>query len=132
MNWKLTRNDTNASIELPQDLQWLDEFEWNKIAQSAPVFTLTGSMVIQQGTKKAGRPITLTGDWVWLKRGDLATLRDWTDVPKLKMTLTHYDGREFSVMWRLHDTAIDAEAVHYQTPETDNEPYTATLRLMTV
>ncbi|MBS9779666.1 MAG: hypothetical protein KGV51_03480 [Moraxellaceae bacterium] len=132
MTWKLINNQTKQSIDLPQDMRWEDEFSWNKVAQSAPVYTLTGAMIIQQGTKKAGRPITLTGDWVWHKRADLETLRDWTDSPNLTMTLIHYDGREFSVIWRLHDNAIQAEPVYYQTPEQDNEPYIATLQFMII
>ncbi len=48
------------------------------------------------------------------------------------MKLTHYDGREFSVIWRLHDNAIQAEPVYYQTPESDNEPYLATLKFIVI
>ncbi|WP_230660420.1 hypothetical protein [Psychrobacter sp. I-STPA10] len=132
MVWQLKRNDTKESIELPDDMHWNDEFSWSKIAQSNPEWTLTGSMVVQQGTKKAGRPITLTGDWIWHRREDLLLLRSWCDVAKLTMTLTHYDGREFQVIWRLHDTGIDAQPVYYQTPETEDEPYLATFKLMTI
>lgn len=132
MTWQLTRNDTSASLRLPEDLHWKDEFNWSSTAQSAPVYLLSGAVDIQQGTKSAGRPITLTGDWVWLKRSELATLRAWTDVPELTLTLTHPDGRTFTVMWRLHDAAIQAMPVHYQTPEADDEPYTATLSFMTI
>lgn len=132
MSWSLKRNDTNETIELPADLQWVDEFQWSKIAQSAPEYSITGSMFLQQGTKKAGCPITLGGDWVWVRRGDVVTLRTWCDVPKLKMTLTHTDGQTSIVMWRLHDKAIEAEPVDYQTPETDDDPYTATFKLMMI
>lgn len=132
MTWKLTRTDTNASIDFPEDMYWKDEFSWSKVAQSAPVYTLTGAMIVQQGTKKAGRPITLTGDWVWHKRSDLETLRAWSDITELTMTLKHYDGRTFSVMFRLHDKALEAQPVYYETPETADQPYTASIRLMTV
>ena len=132
MSWQLKRNDTNDVMELPEDLQWTDEFNWSQIAQSAPEYTLTGSVFIQQGTKKAGRPITLVGDWAWVKRSDLIVLRSWCDVPKLTMILTHADGQESNVMWRLHDTAINAEPVDFQAPETDEDPYTATFKLMTI
>lgn len=48
------------------------------------------------------------------------------------MTLTHYDGREFNVIWRTHNAALNnVEPVHYSTPETDSERYTAQLCLMT-
>lgn len=130
--WTLKRKDTGVAVHLPQDMRWEDEFEWHKVAQAAPQRTLSGGLVIQQGIKANGRPITLSGDWVWLDLSILRTLRDWTDVPELEMTLTHYDGREFNVIWRTHNAALNnVEPVHYSTPETDSERYTAQLCLMT-
>lgn len=130
--WTLKRKDNGVAVYLPQDMRWDDEFEWNKVAQAAPQRTLSGGLVIQQGIKANGRPITLSGDWVWLDLSILRTLRDWTDVPELEMTLTHYDGREFNVIWRTHNAALNnVEPVHYSTPETDSERYTAQLCLMT-
>ena len=130
--WQLKRNDTKQVIELPEDLYWIDEFDWSRIVQSAPAYMLSGAMSIQQGIKKAGRPITLTGDWVWLKRSDLLTLQSWTDVAELTMTLTHYDERTFEVIWRLHDKGITASPVEYTTPELSDADYIATIRLMTI
>ena len=70
--WTLKRKDNGVAVHLPQDMRWDDEFEWNKVAQAAPQRTLSGGLVIQQGIKANGRPITLSGDWVWL---DLSILR---------------------------------------------------------
>lgn len=131
-NWQLKRNDTNETIELPQDLLWSDEFDWSRLAQSAPKYTVGGAVVIQQGVKLAGRPITLTGEWVWLKRGDYQQLQDWSAVPALQMTLTRYDGRVFSVIFSNHDKAIDCQPVVYRTPEKADDPYTGSIYLMTV
>ena len=131
--WQLKRKDSGAVIRLPQDMRWTDEFDWSKVAQAAPQRTLSGGLVIQQGVKLNGRPVTLSGDWVWLNRADLAALRDWSDTPELEMELTHYDGRTFNVVFRLHDAALGkAEPVHYSTPEKDSEKYTVTINLMTV
>lgn len=131
-NWTLKRKDNNAIVTFPQDLIWTDEFAWSAIAQSTPARTLSGALIIQQGTKLAGRPITLGGEWVWHRRADLLTLQSWTAVPELQMTLTHYDQRTFNVIFRSHETAIDASPVLYLTPEDPGEPYQATLNLMTV
>ncbi|WP_369586611.1 hypothetical protein [Kingella oralis] len=129
----LTRNDNSASLALPQDMRWTDEFDWSATAQTAPVYTLSGAVVIQQGQKQAGRPITLAGEWVWLDLGIIRTLRDWSDVPELVMTLTHYDGRRFNVMWRLHDKALrNVSPIAYRTPERADDRYTAEICLMTV
>ncbi|MBF0803362.1 MULTISPECIES: hypothetical protein [unclassified Neisseria] len=131
--WQLKRKDTGAIVRLPQDMRWLDEFEWSKVAQAAPQRTLSGGLVIQQGIKLNGRPVTLGGDWAWLKRGDLHTLREWSDTPALEMELTHYDGRTFDVAFRLHDATMNRiEPVRYATPETDGDKYTAAILLMTI
>lgn len=130
-NWQLKRKDNNAVIELPQDLYWADEFDWSDLAQSNPVYTVGGAVVVQQGIKTAGRPITLTGQWVWLTRTDYQTLQTWSQVPELEMTLTHYDGRLFNVIFRNHETAVDCEPVVYRTPEKATDPYTGFIRLMT-
>lgn len=132
MNWQLKRKDDNSIIELPQDLYWSDEFDWADLAQSSPVYTLAGAVVLQQGTKQAGRPITLTGVWVWLKRSDYATLQTWSAVPELEMELTHYDGRVFNVCFRNHDQAIACEPVVYRTPENPSDQYTGSINLMTI
>lgn len=132
MGWQLKRNDNAAVMDLPDDLLWEDEFAWSQIAQSAPVYMLSGAIDIQQGIKLAGRPITLTGDWAWITRGELETLHGWSEVAELTMTLMHYDGRTFNVAWRLHETATNAAPVQYMTPESADDKYIVTLRLMTV
>lgn len=133
MNWQLTRTDTNDTVELPQDMQWIDEFGWSSVVQTEPLYSLSGSLLVQQGKRLAGRPITLTGEWVWHKRQTVETLIAWAEELNLPMTLKHYDGRVFSVCFRLHDTALgNVEAVQYATPENANERYVLTLNLMTV
>lgn len=133
MNWQLTRTDTNDTVELPQDMQWIDEFGWSSVVQTEPVYSLSGCLLVQQGKRLAGRPITLTGEWVWHKRQTVETLIAWAEELNLPMTLKHYDGRVFSVCFRLHDTALgNVEAVQYATPENANERYVLTLNLMTV
>lgn len=133
MNYTLKRNDNQASITLPGDMRWLDEFDWADVAQSTPVRTLSGGLIIQQGLKTNGRPITFAGQWAWQQRQVLKTLRDWSDVPQLQMTLTHIDGRTFNVCFRTHESALgNVEPVLFQTPETDSDYYTFTIHLMTI
>lgn len=133
MTWQLKRKDTDETLALPADLQWQDEMDWNAVAQAAPQRTLSGALVIQQGTKQGGRPVTLAGDWAWHRRADLLRLREWGDVPELVMTLAHPDSRSFDVIFRLHEKQFaKAEAVAFCAPETDETPYLATINLMTV
>lgn len=132
-NWKLKRNDNGAELEFAQDMHWVDEFAWSAISQTQPVYSLAGAVLVQQGMKQAGRPITLDGEWVWYGRALVETLRDWTDVPNLKMNLTHYDGRQFTVGFRYHDTALNkVEPVRYATPEAGSDRYTLAIQLMTM
>lgn len=133
MTWQLKRKDTGETLALPADLQWQDEMDWSAVAQAAPQRTLSGALVIQQGTKLNGRPVTLAGDWAWHRRSDLLRLREWGDVPELVMTLAHPDDRSFDVIFRLHEKQFaKAEAVAFCAPETDDTPYLATINLMTV
>lgn len=129
---KLTRLDNQEAIEFPIDLRWIDEHDWNAIAQATPERTLSGGQIIQQGIKKSGRPITLSADNVWLSLADVRRLRDWTDVPELKLQYAHYDGRVFNVAFCLHDTALQAEPVAFTVPELPEDWYTVAIKLMTV
>ena len=132
-NWKLKRNDTGEELEFDQDMHWTDEFNWSAIAQTQPVYSLAGAVLVQQSIKQAGRPITLDGDWVWYGRTLVEKLRAWTDVPGLKMTLIHYDGRQFTVGFRYHDNSLNkVEPVRYATPEAGADRYTMAIQLMTM
>lgn len=89
---------TLNAVTLPQGLRWTDEFAWSDLAQST-TYTLTGSLVVEQTTRQAGRPITLVGGkyWAWLTRVQLGTLKDLLDTGA-PMTLTLHDNRTFTVL----------------------------------
>ena len=63
----LTRKDNNTRLELPDQLRWTDEHDWSPLAQASPQYSLGGAVIVQQGSKLAGRPspwavrITTTG-----------------------------------------------------------------------
>ncbi len=97
--WQLKRNDNNEILKLHSQFDWIDEYEWSAIAQSDPIYTLTGSQIIQQGTKKAGRPITLDGTDTRTSRADVKTLQAWANVAELTMTLTHPKGKTYQVIF---------------------------------
>lgn len=134
MYWTLKRNDTQEIIQLHQQFVWVDEFDWVALAQSEPVYTLTGAMDIQQGTKKAGRPISLNGDHAYVPRAVIAQLKDWAQAPELVMTLTHPKGQSFSVIFGR--PAIDAIRVFgraYMPIDTsDDDKFHCTIHLLTV
>ncbi|WP_420795629.1 hypothetical protein, partial [Endozoicomonas atrinae] len=57
------------SITLPDDLLWINEFDWNPVEQSQER-TLTGALLIQEQSKQYGRSIELSGgqDAGWVTR----------------------------------------------------------------
>ena len=130
--WTLTRKDNNATLELPADMRWRDEFDWQALAQSQVQYSLGGSAIIQQGTMLAGRPVTLGGEWIWLDRATLETLAAWADVPELEITLTHPDGRQLNVCFA-RPALSDCAPVAYRAPEDGTAQYEApTIHLMTI
>ena len=89
---------TLGAVTLPQGLVWSDEFSWSPLAQ-ADEYSLTGSLIVEQSTKQAGRSITLIGgkDFAWLMRSEVTTLKTLLDTGAV-MTLTLHDSRHFTVI----------------------------------
>ena len=89
---------------------------------------------MQQGTKLAGRPVTLGNEdqHNWLRKATITTLLAWADVPELEMTLTTPDGRSLNVTFRTHDGALQASPVRWMHDEDDDAWYHAEIRLMTI
>ena len=128
----LTRKDNNATLELPADMRWRDEFEWQALAQSVVQYSLGGAAIIQQGTMLAGRPITLGGEWIWLPRATLLMLAVWVDVPELEMTLSHPDGRSFNTCFA-RPALSNTAPVNYASPEDGAAQYEAVqVHLLTI
>lgn len=131
-HWQLAKTDSETLNLHPQFI-WVDELDWTALAQSEPTYTLTGAVDIQQGTKQAGRPITLNGADVWITRADLLTLQDWANVPELTLTLTHPDGRTFGVIFNRPAIFNIKQVVLTQPSDDDNEQwYQADLSFLTV
>lgn len=89
---------TLGAITLPQGLRWVDELTWTPLAQ-VNTYLVTGSLLVQQATKQAGRPITLLGGdlWAWMTYANVKTLKASLDDPAVK-TLTLHDSRTFQVL----------------------------------
>lgn len=133
MSWQLKRNDNQATLTLHKQYWWSDEYEWSSLKQSEPVFTLSGAIDIQQGTMLAGRPITLDCSKARIKRMDIETLQDWSMVPELTMTLTHPDGRTFTVLFaRPAISDVDAVKNYRAGDEQGNDAFIANINLLTV
>lgn len=113
---KLIRLTTSETVPLEDGFLWPDEFSWKAIEQTQN-FTIDGSLVIQEGKKKSGRPITLqpadTG-MGWIKLRELRTVLEWSKLQeenfKLQFEQPH-DSRQFTVKFNHQDGALEASPV---------------------
>jgi len=121
-----------SSIAIPEDVWWEDEFDWDAISQSTE-YSVTGTLVVDQGIRQAGRPITLTSsaNGGWVSRGTVMALQAQRDVPEATFTLTLADGRSFTVMHDLSRT-FEARPVRPASDMSDASPYRITLPLIEI
>lgn len=125
---------TLDTIELPADLFWQDEVEWTPIEQNEE-FSLGGALLIEQGEKLAGRPITLAGEdnVAWVKRSVVEDLMAKAALVDHQMTLTLEDARQFNVMFsHKNGKPLTAEPVVRLLPPAAEDHYTLIIRLMAV
>ena len=132
-----------AGIELPADLQWIDEFTAWRGGQQVKT-SLTGARIVQESALQAGRPITLQtqreGD-AYIAPVTLAVLQQLQaseEQPRtapLQLLMPAHNGGErvFPVGWRRTDgAALEATPINYAVPALDGDYFSITLRLMTV
>lgn len=128
----ITLTSGSTTIELPSGLRWTDEFDWNPVAQSIET-GLTGAPIIQQGTRQAGRPLTLEGgrQWAWITRSDLLALHQLLSVAGAQPTVTLHDGRQFLVVPDLSAGALDTESLRGEAdPESSTRYVLTALRFL--
>lgn len=120
------------NLTLPTDLIWIDEFDWTPVEQSK-TYSITGALIIESGTKQAGRPITLSGgkDYGVIGRADLKLLTaKLTNNSPLVLTLN--DARTFNVIFDHSKNPIEAKPwIDYSDP-IDADFYTLKISLITV
>lgn len=133
---KLTRQATNQTVPLSDGFLWADEFTWKPIEQSQDR-ALDGTLIVQEGLKKAGRPITLNADknMAWLQRSIVSVLKDWSaqqgEAFVLQFEYPH-DKRAFNVIFNHADGAIDAKPVMDIPTSSDGDYYNVTLKFLEV
>jgi hypothetical protein len=122
---------TDGAVNLPDQLAWVDEFTWNRVAQ-AQEYTTTGAMILDAWVKLSGRPITLKGSETraWCERGALLTIRAWADIPGLTLTLTGLRGIPRQVVFDHDGGAIEAVAIEDWEDKQDDDPYAITLKFL--
>jgi len=86
------------TIILPDEMQWLDEFEWSPV-RTLQQYTISGTMIRQESqiSGQKGRPITLGGDNAWITRQTMLSLMALAWQPWQVMALSMHDSRIFTV-----------------------------------
>lgn len=126
------KNHSLGGIAIPEDVWWSDEFDWTPLVQSTE-YSVTGALIVDQGTRLAGRLITLTSNenGGWVPRATVLALQAQRDAPQASLTLTLVDGRSLTVM---HDATRNFEAspVRPAADMTASTPYRITLPLIEI
>jgi hypothetical protein len=130
MTLAITLSDGTTTLTLPADLDWRDEFAWTPVEHSTE-YSLAGNLVVQEGSRQDGRPITLFGgrDGAWISRADLEQLYAIASVPGQQLTLSLW-GMSFNVMFRR--PPIEVEPIRRQANSDPNDQYAITINLMEI
>lgn len=123
----------STTINLPDDIQWSDEFDWSPVGQSAER-GVTGALIVQARAMTAGRPVTLRADdnSAWTRRSVVEQLRNAAAIPGQVMALT-INGQVLNVIFRHHDgQAVEATPIAIYASYTSDDFYRVTLKFMTV
>ena len=133
---KLKRNATNETVPLENGFLWSDEFDWKPIEQKQE-YAINGTLIIQEGKKKSGRPITLSASdgQGWVKRSELSIIKDWSALQDEQFTLIFeypHDTRQFNVIFNHAEGAINAKPVMGFPTVSDGDYYEVTLKFLEV
>lgn len=133
---RLIRKATSQTVPLEDGFLWSDEFDWKPIEQNQER-AVDGALIVQEGKKKSGRPITLSPSegQGWIKRSDLSVIQDWLALQDEQFTLVFeypHDTRQFNVIFNHSDGAIEADPVKGFPTVSDGDYYRATLRFIEV
>lgn len=122
-----------GTLELDDQFEWIDEFAWDAVEQGQER-TLTGALVVQEGLKLYGRPITLAANGgVWTPLSVVRQLEALRDQRGLVMPLTLPGGATHSVIFnRASGQALEAKPIERLVEPGPDDPYEITLRLITV
>lgn len=133
---RFIRKATNETVPLEDGFLWSDEFAWKPVEQNQE-YSVDGTLIVQEGKKKSGRPITLTppNSKGWVKRSVLSVIQDWSALQDEQFTLVFeypHDARQFNVIFNHAEGAIEAEPVRGVPTVSEGDFYRATFRFLEV
>lgn len=123
---------TLDDVELPDQLQWADEFDWSPVKQTITP-TVSGSLWVEESVSVVGRPITLLSNGgVWWARSAVLTVKAMEAEPGKKMTLRLHDGREFKVTFRHDPVAVTASQIERNDAPQPDDEYELNIKLIVI
>lgn len=133
---QLTLDDIDLSAapnEGGEQIEWTDEFEWDPVAQEQER-SLSGALIVQEGHKRYGRPITLQSNGgAWFALATVRALEAKRETAGAVMLLTLPNGAQHYVTWnRSAGTPVQATPIWRAVNPGPDELYELTLRLITV
>ncbi|MDM1019708.1 hypothetical protein QSV37_05195 [Acinetobacter sp. VNK23] len=134
---RLIRKATTEAVPLENGFLFSDEFDWKPVEQNIER-AIDGTLIVQEGKKKSGRPITLlskTDKQGWIKRSSLSVIQDWSALQGEQFTLVFeypHDTRQFNVIFNHAEGAIEATPVRGVPSISEGDFYRATFRFLEV
>ena len=133
---KLIRKTTSETVPLEDGFLWSDEFDWKPIEQKQER-AINGALIIQEGKKLTGRPITLippVQGMGWIKRKHLRTILEWSALGEQFVIEFEYlhDQRRFNVIFNHEAGAIEAKPVKEHPTVSEEDYYIVTMRFTEV
>lgn len=124
---------TLDGIELDDQLEWTDEYDWSLVEQQQER-SLSGALIVQEGLKRYGRPITLASNGgAWTPLSVVQQLEGLRDQVGKVMDLTLANGAKHRVIFNHSDGApLTATAIERRVNPPPDWPYDISLRLITV
>lgn len=116
-----------------EQLEWTDEWAWDPVEQNQDR-SLSGALIVQEGVKLYGRPITLSSNGgAYFTLAKVRELEAKAATPGAVMLLTLQTGAEHYVTWnRAAGPAVQATPMWRAVNPGPHAAHELTLRLITV
>lgn len=123
---------TLGGLDLPDDIDWTDEFTFQAVGQSV-TRTIAGNHVEFNQTLVRGRPITLVAneDEGWLTKAQVDSIQTFASTPGATFTLD-IGAQSFTVAFRQDEGAFSPSPLLARIDPAAGDFFTATIRLRTV
>lgn len=117
-------------LTLPEDLIWIDEFDWHPV-EGRMTRSALGAVLFDRGTKIDGRPMTLAGDGLhsWITRTLAVSLYALASIADAQIVLA-YRSTTFDVVFDHTRNPLELRPVADWPEYEAGDFYTVLMRLL--